>query len=304
MNIYKIIKEPWHIATYMNSHGLGSLIPDKLYLKCAFRERMGYPLDLRNPRTFNEKIQWLKLYDRNPLYHTLVDKYEVKRYVAEIIGSEHIIPTLGVWDSFDDIDFDMLPNRFVLKCTHDSGSIVIVKDKGKFHVDDARDKLEKALKTNYYMLSREWVYKHVRPRIIAEEYMEDNKQGDLRDYKVFNFNGIPSIIQVDFDRFVSHKRNLYSKDWDYIEASIEYPNDPATEIHRPKSLEKMLELAEKLSEKIPFVRTDFYLIDDRVFFGEMTFYHESGFAMFTPDSLGIELGKKIYLKGKNQSHSV
>lgn len=274
-----------------------NFLPDRTYLKLIYRRRMGGRLNLTSPQTFNEKLQWLKLYDRNPEYTTMVDKYAAKKWVANRIGEEYIIPTLGVWEHFDDIDFDTLPNQFVLKCTHDSGGLVIVKDKSKLDKKFAKQKIEHCLKRNYYWAGREWPYKNVPPRIIAEKYMTDESGIELKDYKIFNFEGEPKLIEVDYDCFVEHKRNLYTTDWQYIEAAIQYPTDPNHQIDRPKQLEKMLELARKLSEGIPHVRTDFYCIDDRIYLGELTFYHGSGFEKFDPESLGEEMGKWLKLPG-------
>ncbi len=221
----------------------------------------------------------------------MADKYAVKKYVADKIGKEHIIPTLGVWDRFDDIDFDQLPDQFVLKCTHDSGGLIICKDKANLNVRAARKKINRCLRCNYYWRGREWQYKNIKPRIIAEQYMTDESGTELKDYKIFNFDGIPKLIQVDYGRFVEHRRNLYTTDWRYINASFEYPTDPAQQIDRPKQLDKMLELACTLSAGIPHVRTDFYCIDDRIYFGELTFYPEGGFGRFYPEKLGEEMGR-------------
>ena len=280
-----------------NDHGFYKYMADEEVLKRLFKAQLGVDLSLEHPCNFNEKLQWLKLHDRNPEYTIMVDKYAAKKWVAERIGKEHIIPTLGVWEHFDDIDFDALPDQFVLKCTHDSGGLVIVKDKGKLDKTSAKHKIEKCLKRNYYWLGREWPYKSVPPRIIAEKYMIDESGVDLKDYKIFNFSGEPKLIQVDYDRFVEHKRNLYTTDWQYIEATIKYPTNPNHQIDRPKQLEKMLELARVLSTGVPHVRTDFYCIDNQVYFGEMTFYHGSGFEKFSPEILGEEMGKWIKLPG-------
>ncbi len=267
---------------------------DEDYLKLMYRCRFGKKLNLDSPETFNEKLQWLKIHNRNPLYTKLVDKYEAKQYVADRLGEEYIIPTIGVWDSFDDINFEQLPNQFVLKCTHDSGGLVICRDKNKLDMDEARKKIRRSLRRNYYWAGREWPYKDVKPRIIAEKYMEDNS-GELRDYKIFNFDGEPKIIQVDYNRFVNHKRTLYSTDWKYIEAEIGYPADPMIDIKRPQCLEELLKLARQLSEGFTYIRTDFYVIDDKILFGELTFYAESGFQKITPDRFNETLGKWINL---------
>ena len=283
------------IIIRMMYDGYFNFLNDYTFLKMKYRVVVGKKLDLKNPKTFNEKLQWLKLYDRKPIYTTMADKYEVKKYVASIIGEEYIIPTIGIYNHFDEIDFDKLPNQFVIKCTHDSGGVVIVKDKKELNIEKAKKKIEKCLKRNYFYSGREWPYKNIKPRIIIEKYMVDESQKELKDYKIFNFNGKAKIIEVDFDRFIEHKRNLYDTDWNYIEAIIQYPTDKNVKIDKPKSLNKMLELAEKLSKDIPHVRTDFYSINDKIYFGELTFYHESGYGKFVPEEFGEELGSWIKL---------
>lgn len=297
-NLPPVILDPLKRAYSDMHYAAMHVVPEEWYLKRKFKKQVGYPLNLDNPCTFNEKLQWLKLHDRNPLYTKMVDKYEAKKYVAELIGEEYIIPTLGVWDHFDEIDFDTLPNQFVLKCTHDSGSIVICKDKNTFDKQAAKKKLERGLRYNYYYAGGfEWPYKNVKPRIIAEKFMVDESRKELKDYKVFNFNGEPKIIQVDYDRFVEHKRNLYTTDWKYIEAAIEYATDAGHYIAKPKRLTDMLDLAKKLSANIPHVRTDFYSIDDNIYFGELTFYHGAGFEKFSPEDFGVSLGNCVNIQG-------
>lgn len=290
-------KMPIHkrIIPALMRRGFFNWMSDEAYLKLRYKIAFGRKLNLENPQTFNEKLQWLKLHDRKPIYTTMVDKHAVKEYVASIIGEEYIIPTLGVWDSFDDIDFDTLPEQFVLKCTHDSGGLVICKDKSKLNIGEARRKIEKSLKTDYYLHGREWPYKNVPRRIIAEKYMVDESGTELKDYKVFNFDGQPHIIQVDYGRFTEHKRNLYNTDWEYIEAAIQYPSDKDHEISRPNALAEMIELARRLSTGIPHLRTDFYSIGDKLYFGELTFYHESGFASYQPEQFGVEMGRWLKL---------
>ena len=277
--------------------GMYNHMPDEEYLKREYKARLGKDLNLETPKTFNEKIQWLKLHDRNPEYVKMVDKYEVKKYVAGVIGEQYIIPTLGVWDRFEDIEFDRLPEQFVLKCTHDSGGVVIVRDKKTFNKKEARKKIERSLRRNYYYPHREWPYKDVKPRILAEQYMVDESGRELKDYKAFCFDGEPKIIQVDYDRFVAHKRNLYTTDWDYIEAEIEFPTDPSHQIDRPQKLKEMLNLAKKLSGGASHVRVDFYSIEDRLYFGELTFHHGAGFEKFCPESFGFDMGSWIRLPG-------
>lgn len=288
---------------FLIKKGFTKWIPDKIFLKIRFKRKMGYKLDLDSPQSFNEKLQWLKLYDHQSRYIKMVDKYEAKKYVAEEIGSQYIIPTLGLWSSFDKIDFSTLPNEFVIKCTHDSGGIVICKDKAKFDAEKTRRKITQCLKKNYYWFGREWPYKDVKPRVLVEKLMIDESDADLKDYKIFNFWGQPRMIQVDYDRFTNHRRNLYSVDWEYIDASIQYPTDPNIKIPKPVCLEEMLKLAKILSKDIPFVRTDFYCIDNRVYFGELTFYHGSGFEDFHPKNFGLELGVYLDLPTKENHHS-
>ncbi|MCD1161129.1 ATP-grasp fold amidoligase family protein [Peribacillus frigoritolerans] len=273
--------------------------PSKV-LKKTFKKRVGYELNLQNPITFNEKLQWLKLYDHNSDYTKMVDKYEVRSYVTKTIGDEYLIPLLGVYEKFEDIDFCKLPNQFVMKCTHDSGGLVICKDKDKFDIKAAKKKIEKCLKRNYYYYSMEWPYKNGKPRIVCEKYMVDESGTELKDYKIFCFNGEPKLIQVDYNRFVNHKRNLYDIDWNYIDASLQKPNDSTIEITKPPKLNEMLKLAQKLSEQCPFARVDFYSIENRLYFGEITFYPGAGYEKFYPDELDLELGKCIRLPNKSE----
>ncbi len=253
------------------------------------------PLDLEHPTTFNEKIQWLKLYDRNPLYTTLVDKYAVKEWVAARIGRDHIIPTLGVWEHFDDIDFNTLPDEFVLKCTHDSGSIVFCKGKKEFDYDSAKKKLNQCLGRNYFWVSREWPYKNVPPKIIAEPYMVDESGDELKDYKIQMFRGEPKFIQVDFGRFSKHERNLYNCEWEYIPASILYPTAPDHIIQKPVCLDEMLTFARLLSKEMIYVRVDFYIINNEIYFGELTFHHGSGHEIIKPLEFEITMSKWLQL---------
>lgn len=270
-------------------------IPDDIYIKIYYFCKLKKRCNLSHPTTFNEKLQWLKLHDREPIYTKMVDKCEAKEYVKEIVGSSYIIPTLGVWDCFDDIDFDSLPNQFVLKCTHDSEGLIVVKDKAKLDIEYARKLLSECLNVNFYYIGREWPYKNVKPRIIAEEYMVDESGEQLKDYKIHNFNGEPKIIQVDYDRFVNHKKNLYTTDWVYMNESINYDSDASVEITKPKHLDEMLELAKILSKGRPYLRTDFYSINDRIYFGELTFFPGSGFMTFNPPEFEKQMGEWIKL---------
>ena len=271
------------------------VLPDKLYLTLLYQVKTGKKMNWKNPQIFNEKLNWLKLYDRRSEYIKMADKYEVRDYIREKLGEEYLIPLLGVWDSVEDIDFSSLPKQFVLKCTHDSASVVICKDKETFNQEAAKRKLDKALKTNYFYPSREWPYKNIVPRIIAEQYMVDESEIELKDYKIYNFSGVPELIQVDFGRFTKHERNLYTTKWEYIDERIEYPTDRNRLISKPENLEEMLSCARKLSEGIPSVRTDFYSINGKVYFGEITFYQEAGFGRFESEEYERKLGNLIKL---------
>lgn len=272
-------------------------IPDRIYLKMLYQVRLNEKLDIRNPVTFNEKMQWLKLYDRNPVYTKMADKYEVRSIVKAKLGAEYLIPLLGVWESVEEIAWEKLPEQFVLKCTHDSASVCICKDKAGFDKAAACRKLDRALKVNYYYASREWPYKNIKPRIIAEKYMADESGTELKDYKIYTFGGEPYLIQVDFDRFVRHRRNLYTTEWEYIDEEIEYPKDPSVRIQKPEKLEEMLACARKLAGNTASLRTDFYSVNDKIYFGEITFYQEAGFARFSSEEYAKKLGEMIVLPG-------
>lgn len=263
------------IIDWLTSKGFFDWMPDEMFLKMRYRKKFHKALDLENPKTFNEKLQWLKLYDRKPEYTQMVDKYEAKKYVADRIGEEYIIPTLGVWDQFDDIDFNSLPNQFVLKCTHDSGGLVICRDKSKLDKEAARMKIEKSLKTNYYLHGREWPYKNVKPRIIAEQYMEDSATAELRDYKIFTFDGVAKAL------FIATERASETKETKFDFLDTEFRHLPFTNGHpnadvqpaKPETFEEMLRLAENLSANIPHLCFDFYEVDSKTYFGELTFSH-------------------------------
>jgi len=266
------------------------IFPDKIYLKALYYLGFGKKLNLNSPETFNDKLQWLKLYERDKRYINLVDKCEVKKNISKLLGEKYIIPTLGVWDNFEDIDFECLPQQFVLKCTHDSGGVVICKDKSTFDRRIAQRKLEKSLKKNFYFIGREWPYKFVKPRIIAEEYMEDSS-GELRDYKFFCFNGKVKCFKIDFDRQTRHRANYYDKEGKllYFGEEICEP-DWDREIELPVQLKKMIFFAEKISKENKFLRVDFYEIAGELKFGELTFYPASGFGKFIPEEWDYVLG--------------
>lgn len=277
---------------------LNFLFSDKIYLQLMFRCKMGYKLDLSNPKSFSEKIQWLKLNNRNPLYTTLVDKYAVKNYVAKIIGEDHIIPILGVWNSAEKIDFDSLPNKFVLKTTNGGGGNVLVcKNKQTLNREASIKKMDMQLKQrSIYKTYREWPYKNVTPRIIAEKYMED-ENGELNDYKFFCFNGKPQYCQVIRDRFTKETIDFYDLEWNHmpfvgLNPVVENGLNP---VEKPRCLKALIEACENLSKGIPFVRVDFFVINNQFYFGEMTFYPASGLGEFRPMEWNNRLGDLIKL---------
>lgn len=274
---------------------------DEKYLKQKFKNIFGYELNLDNPQTFNEKLQWLKLYNRNPLYTIMVDKYKVKEYVAKVIGQEYIIPTFGVWDDSEEIDFSKLPNQFVLKCNHNSGlGMCVCKDKSKLDIKKIKKDLAKGLKQNYYLTNREWPYKEVPRKIIAEKYMRDDKTQELCDYKFFCFNGEPKILFIATDRQnpkEETKFDFYDMAFNHLPFTNGHPNSQQA-INKPQSFEKMKFLAEKLSKNIPHIRVDFYETNGQIFFGELTFFHWSGFVPFKPKEWDKKIGDLLKLPPK------
>lgn len=270
-------------------------IPDSLFIKMRYKAIFRKSLRLKNPVTFNEKLQYLKLYNRNPEHIRFVDKQEAKNYVSERLGKEYIIPTLGIWQSFEDINFDELPSQFVLKCTHDSGSTVICKNKRTFDVEAAQKKLSRKLGINLFWHGREWPYKNLKPRIIAEQYLDDNGEAP-KDYKFFCFNGKVKCFKIDFDRFTQHKANYYAPDKTLMRfGEVVCPPDFNRELDIPENIDQMMQLAEKLSGGFPFLRVDFYNVNGCIYFGEMTFFPASGFGPFIPETWDETLGSWIEL---------
>lgn len=270
---------------------------DEKFLKKLFKVRMGKELNLENPTTFSEKLQWLKIHNRQPQQTIMVDKVGAKEYVANIIGEQYIIPTLAVYDKPENIDFDALPNQFVLKCTHDSGGIVICKDKSKLNYEEVRNKFKKWLKTNYYYQNREWPYKDIKPRIIAEQYMEDESGYELKDYKWFCFNGEPKALFVASDRGHKTKEtkfDFFDMKFNHLPFTNGHPNADKSPT-KPIGFEKMKELASLLSVGHPHIRVDFYDINGNIYFGELTFYHWSGMMPFEPEEWDYKFGSWITL---------
>lgn len=290
------------LSSIIQASGVKKLLSDKLYLSIKFRKHFGYWMNWNNPKTFNEKLQWLKVYDRKKEYINYADKYEVKKIVAEKIGEEHIIPTYGVWNTFDEINFEKLPNQFVLKCTHDSGSVIICKDKINFDYLKARNRLEKGLKYDPYIDGREWVYKDIRPRIIAEKYMKPEIGDDLKDYKFFCFGGVPKVMFIASDRFtedVETTFDFFDMDFNHLPIKNGHPNC-LHNIEKPETFEEMKELAAKLSVGFPHIRIDFYEVGGHVYFGEYTFYHFGGAMNFEPDIWDEKFGDWILLPNESK----
>lgn len=271
---------------------------DELYLKLLFLFEMHYWPDLKHPKTFNEKLQWLKLHNRKPEFTTMVDKYAVKKYVADRIGEQYIIPTLGVWDSFDQIDFDSLPNQFVLKTTHGGGglAVVICKDKKTFDKRRAKRILEKSLHSDIYMKYREWPYKDVPKRIIAEKYMVDESGTELKDYKFFCFNGEPKYMLLVSGRQAGKKRfDYFDLNWNHL--PVHDVGCPGAERlpAKPDNFEEMIFIAKKLSKGMTHVRVDFYNINCKIFFGELTFFDGSGLCVYDPREWDFKFGQFLKL---------
>jgi O-antigen ligase len=289
------IREPRLFVLHLLKWKGARILSDKAFVSMKYRMSLGKKLDLENPRTYNEKLQWLKLYDRKKTYSSLVDKYEVRDYIARSIGVEYLIPLVGVYERVEDIDIDSLPDSFVLKATHTSGDILVCKDKSTFDREAAKREMRTWLGINYYWYDREWPYKDVKPRIVCEKYMEDESGYELKDYKIFTFGGEPRMIEVDFDRYRDHKRNLYDPDWNYIPVTSYYPTHPEIEIPKPVCLEQMLSLSRVLAKGFLHLRVDFYVVEDRIYFGELTFYHGSGFKGMDPESFEEVMGSWLKL---------
>lgn len=294
----RYLRDPYYEIGYDMLRYCPKLMSDKWWISTVWQMTYGYKLDWRNPRTFNEKLQWLKVYDKNPLYTTLVDKLKVKEWVARIIGEEYIIPTLAIYNSVDEINLDLLPNQFVLKCNHDSGSVVVCKNKSTFDLVIAKKKLHESLKRNYYLVGREWPYKNVRPCIFAEQYIEECSTGELVDYKFMFFNNKCKCLFTCTERNsdTGLKMNFYTPEWELLPFTRKYPNS-YTSIAKPKLLEKMLSISQMLSNNLnnKFVRIDLYEAKGMIYFGEVTFFPGNGYECFEPLEWDRILGSWIKL---------
>lgn len=285
-------KNPELRFAYLTRLGVTRILSDEVFLKKEYKLVMGRELNLDSPVTYNEKLQWLKLYDRKSKYTMLVDKYEVKKYVANIIGEEYIIPTIGVWDKFDNIQINDLPKRFVLKCTHDSGGIIVCKDKSEFDIKEARSKIKRCMKRNYFYAHREWPYKNVKPRIIAEKYIGDNKSLP-EDYKFYTFNGKIDCVMVCVGREFGYPQFLfYDMNWN----RLNYQKvEPQLEARKPQNFDEMIHIVEMLSKNYKQLRVDLYNVDGKIYFGELTLFNQSGMDTDITYHTDLIWGKKIEL---------
>lgn len=297
--IIECLKNPNLFLYYLDKKRIIT-IEDKKYLEILYKKVMNKKLDLNNPKTFNEKLQWLKLYDRNPKYNKMVDKFEVKKYVSDIIGQEYIIPTLGVYDRVEDINFEELPDKFVIKCTHDSGSVMICKNKKEFDINNCKKALTKELKINYFYQNREWPYKDIKPRVLAEKYMQNKKDQSLKDYKFYCFNGEPKYLYVSegLEDHSTAKISFFDMNFEfagfYRDDFRKFDKKP----EKPINFEKMKEIAKKLSQEIPFLRVDLYEIEGKIYFSELTFTPCAGFMPFNPEEFDGKLGNLLELPCK------
>lgn len=291
----KSLEEKRQALYEKTKEGKPDYLTDEQFLKLQYYLSMGKHLDLENPQTFNEKLQWLKLHDRNPKYTKLVDKYEVRKYVAEKIGEDYLIPLYGVYDSYDEIDFAELPGEFVLKTNHTSGGVFIIEDKNEIDHEKLKEEVEMWLGRNYYGNHLEWPYKNVKPRIVIEERMVEESDSELKDYKFLCFNGEPEVMYI-----VSDSERIYDfYDMDFNRLSVKHVGENSPHpVPKPDRFDEMVELARKLAADIPHVRVDFYNINGQIYFGELTFYNWAGNQPFEPESFDYELGQKLKLPEK------
>lgn len=292
--LLSVLSNPYKLLYSLGSRGYLKFFSDKFFLKIMYKARMDKKLNLDNATTFNEKLQWLKLNDRNPLYSKLVDKYLVRDFINDKIGKEYLIPLLGVWDNFEDINFSKLPNQFVLKTTHDSGGVVICKDKLNFDIKEAEYIIKKSMKNNYYNANREWVYKNLKPRIIAEKFMAKKNGEGLDDYKFFCFNGEAKMLNIISNREREVRKDFLDLDFNKIPVTQTYPASNKI-FEKPENYNLMVDIAEEISKNIPHVRVDLYNDEGKIYFGELTFFNASGATKFEPEKYDEIFGDWIDL---------
>lgn len=321
---YKITKYLRHPVRSVMCKVCPRLVSDEAFLKSAFEDALDYPLNLKNPRTFSEKLQYMKLYDRNPLYNVFADKYAVRDYVKDKIGGEHLVPLLGKWNTPDDVKLDTLPDKFVLKLNNDSGGVWICTDKNSFDIEAVRQKMRSRFSDSYYWGSREWCYKDIKPLIFAEEYLDDIDTGDLScplapplrvlssktrgraatppdlpDYKFFCFDGVPKFLYIATGRHSPEGVRMTWLDTQWNKLPFQYPHHPACDVPPPKpdNLSEMVLIASRLSEKVRFVRVDLYSVKGKVYFGELTLYPAGGFSPIIPLEWNYKIGDMLHLDG-------
>lgn len=296
MNIFRPIHNTKIVLLLITKH-LSGILSDRTRLKIMYYLHTGRRLNLDNPSSYCEKIQWLKLYFHDDRQHIMVDKYAVKQYVADIVGDIYVIPTIGCWKSVDDIDFNALPDQFVLKTTHGGGScgVVICHDKSTFDINEARKKLKRSMKQDIAAGSCEMPYKGVPRKIMAEPFIGNGKSAP-NDFKFFCFNGTPKFLKIDCDRYSDHFANFYDMEWKMLpfgEANIMPHFDRPDNL--PENFDQMVHIATKLSQGFPFLRVDLYNIAGRIYFGELTFFPCSGYIRFAPDEYEYKIGEMIKL---------
>lgn len=291
------------VSKIIDKSKIKNIIPDKIILSLQYKKHFGEWIDFKKPLTFNEKIYWLKLFNRIPHLTKLADKYEVKKIMSHVLGDKYIVPTYGIWNTFEEINFDVLPNEFVLKCTHDSGSVVICHDKSTFDFNKAKKILKNSLNKNQYLAGREWVYKNIAPRIIAEKLLKNNQDiSAINDYKFMVFNGRTEMSFVCTNRFQDLKQTFFDREWKKLPIQMLY-NQSELPISKPHNYDLMLEISDKIGKyvNIPFLRVDLYEVNNKIFFSEITFYHDGGNATISPEEWRYKLGKMILLPTDNSN---
>lgn len=292
----KLIRSTFiHFLQFIGERYKIKLLPDKIFIELLYFHKMGETLDLTNPHSFTEKIQWLKLYDKKDIYTIMADKYAVKEYVLQKTGANIAIPTIGIFKNFDDVPFNLLPNSFVIKCTHDWNSVIICHNKSDLNLEEVKSKINNALKKNHYYHSLEWAYKNITPQIIIEPFLSNDGVTAPIDYRVYCFNGIPQFIHLTIDKFNNRKALFLDTNWKICNIQRDGLSSYPGLVDKPSQLNIMLEVASKVSSDIPFLRVDFYIVNERLFIGECTFYPAEGFRAFIPSSLNIKIGELIDL---------
>ena len=295
-----LVSKPQKLLLPAGQNGLLNFLPDKTYLKMVFKAETGYALDLDHPQTYNEKLQWIKLYDRKPEYVMYADKYKVREYIVKTIGENYLIPLIGMYKRAEDIPWQDLPNRFVLKCNHASGTNIICKNKADLDIASAEKKLNAWLKKNAYWGAREWCYKDINPCIICEKFIETDDGNIPDDYKFMCFNGVPRLIQVHHDRYGNHTLDYYTPEWKKADLQRIDANISTKIMDKPEKLDEMLSIAEKLSKDMYYARIDLYYVSGKIYFGEITLYPTGGFSTFTRHEDDLLLGSYIKLPTDNR----